>query len=290
MSSTSRPVLGLAALALASALGGLAQAQTPDTVPPADDWTLADRAGITAAYVRFDSGIDIVVRCKGESDSIETLIMGLPAGEGRSRPLRVSLGDQPLQERTWYVGDEATTAISGSPARFARTLRNGGVVNMVVPGGAQNGRNLRYILNLPASSSAVDQVLTACGKPLVDPRDLQIEEVPEGGLPTGIAWARPPLAIYPEGFRTYAWGFATITCLSQRDGSLDSCETEAQYPLDGGFGAAALRAMRLAKVQVPDQPDQPVPRRLVSFTLRFVVPDVGSTLRPETGSRIRPAG
>lgn len=251
---------------------------------PADDWNLARRDDVTAAYVRFDSGLDIVLRC--QRGTVESLIVGLPPAQGRTRELRVSMGDQPIETGTWYVGGDPTVAVNGYPAPFARRLREGGRINLVVPGGAENGRNLRYVLDLPSSSTAVDQTLTACGKPLVDPRDAEIEPLPDGALPSGIAWARAPQPLFPEGIRTYTWGFATVSCLSRPNGGLDACEVEAQHPLDGGFGAAALRAMRLARVEVAGLPDQPVPRRRIAFTVRFQIQDMNDRPQAPTGSRI----
>ena len=63
---------------------------------------------------------------------------------------------------------------------------------IVVPGGAENGRNLRYVIDLPASGAAIDETLQACGRPLVDPRDAERSALPEDGLPPEIEWARQP--------------------------------------------------------------------------------------------------
>lgn len=273
------------ALVMALTQVSAASAQTPASAPPGDDWTLASDDDVTAAVIGYDSGIDIVVRCAG--GRFETLIAGLPPATGRTRELRFSDGPGPGQPDTWYVGRYPTVAVTTFPARFARSLREGGSLNMVVPGGAENGRNLRYVLDLPASPSAINATLTACGKPIDDPRDALIEEVAEGGLPEGIAWRRAPEPNYPDR-RMYEWGFASVSCLSDPGGVLRQCEVEAEHPLDGGFGQATLNAVRAARVEVRGQRGAPVPRRMIVFTTRFGMSEIdrGTPTRAPTGSRL----
>lgn len=278
-------MLAWAALTFGVAVAGLAQAQTPDAAPPADDWTFAERDGVTAAFLQFDNGLDIVVRCKDRN--LETMIIGLPPSSERTRELRIYGGDETAPERgaNWFVAEQADTAFSSSPALFARSLREGGAMNLVVPGGAASGRNLRYVLNLPSSPSAINGTLAACGKPSVDPRDALVEPLGEDDLPVGITWAEPPRPEYPMGYLTYEWGFAAISCLSQADGSLDQCEVETQHPLDGPFGAAALTAARSARVQLGDSAS-PLPTRLIRFNINFRMEGEGSRPRAPTGSRL----
>ena len=44
-------------------------------------------------------------------------------------------------------------------------------------GGGGEGRNLRHVVTLPPSAAAINEVLTACGKPLTDPRDAEMAAI-----------------------------------------------------------------------------------------------------------------
>lgn len=255
--------IGLAALLGASVVSPSAEAQTP----PAGRWALIEQEGATAALVRFSSGIDIMVRCRGET--LDALIAGLPPTTGRRRELRRSGADDPVQSESWLLAEDPAAAFSEVPARFARSLREGGPMNVVVPGAGANGRNLRYVLDIPSDTAAIDTTLAACGRPVVDPRDDLVELTGDGSPPGGLGWETPPRPVYPEGFATYDWGFASLSCLTKPDGSLEQCQVEAQNPPNGPFGASALRATRNARLQVTEQPDAPVPRRVIVFSTRF---------------------
>ncbi|MGZ9100083.1 MAG: hypothetical protein ACXW3O_10295, partial [Brevundimonas sp.] len=135
------------------------------------DWDLVhdQRKKLLVAYTLFDNGLSIATRCA--DGGFEAVIGGLPpAGRATSRPLRIAFGDDDLVEGRWNVATDDTLAVSELPAPFARELRTGGRLRVLIPGGAEGGRNLMYDLVLPASSASIDQTLTTCGRPLVDPR------------------------------------------------------------------------------------------------------------------------
>lgn len=255
----------LAALALcAVALPALAQ----DVVR---DWDLVrdpDKK-LTVAFTQFDTGLGIAARCVDES--YQAIITGLPpAGEGETRTLQLAFGDGDLRGQRWNVAMDDTIAVSELPAPFARRLRDGGRLRVMIPGGAEGGRNLVYDLTLPASSSSIDETLTACGRPVTDPRDVELDALPEGGLPANLNWARRPRPAYPGPIR-YSRGFATVMCLTNPDGSLRDCSVEAEHPQDGGFGDSALRAARRARLVNIDDPTSPVPLRLILYRNNFVL-------------------
>lgn len=252
-----------ALLACAVALPALAQDASAD-------WDLAQdqRKNLLVAYARFDNGVSIGTRCA--DGGFEAVISGLPpAGRASTRPLRIAFGDDDLSDSRWGVATDDTIAISELPAPFARELRAGGRLRILVPNGAPDGRNLLYDLTLPASSSSIDQTLTACGRPLVDPRDAELEALEEDGVPRNLAWAVRPRPNFPS--TRYARGFAVATCVSNPDGSLRDCTIESEHPRDGRFGQAALAAVRRARLQNLADPGAPLPVTRVLYKTHFLM-------------------
>jgi len=250
------------ALAGAVALPALAQ----DT---SQDWDMLrdPRNRLLMAYTEFDNGIGIATRCA--DGGFEAILTGLPpAGEATRRPLRIAFGDEALSESLWNVAVNDTVAVSDLPAPFARNLREGGRLRVMVPGGAADGRNLLYDLQLPASSTSIDETLATCGRPLTDPRDAELEALPEGGLPASLAWSRQLRPNFPSPIR-YGRGFAVATCVTNGDGSLRDCTIETEHPRDGGFGQAVLNAARRARLSNIADPGLPVPTLRVLFRTTF---------------------
>lgn len=236
------------------------------------DWDMLrdQRKKLTMAYTQFDNGLGIAVRCIDES--YEAVITGLPPVPARSerRELRVAFGDDELHTQHWNVAVNDTIAVSDLPAMFARSLRGGGRLRVMVPGGAEGGRNLLYDLTLPASPTSIDETLTVCGRPLVDPRDAELAALPEAGLPPGLTWARAPAPDFPVD-SPYARGFAAVMCMVNPDGSLRDCTVESEHPQEAGFGAAALRGTRRARVHNADSPSAPVPGGRVVYRSTFIM-------------------
>lgn len=256
-----RPLATL--LACAVALPALAQDASADW-----DFSHDQRRKLMVAYAQFNNGLGIATRCV--DGGFEAVITGLPpAGRGSNRPLRIAFGDEELFEYNWSVAVNDTIAVSQLPAPFARELREGGRLRIMVPRGAADGRNLMYDLTLPASSASIDQTLTACNRPLVDPRDAELEALEEDGVPTDLNWAVRPTPRFPR--TDYARGFAVATCVSNPDGTLRDCAIESEHPRDGRFGQATLDAARRARVQNVAQPGSPVPVKLVLFKANYVV-------------------
>lgn len=250
-------------LACAVALPALAQDASAD-------WDLArdQRKKLLVAYTQFDNGVSIATRCA--DGGFEAVIGGLPpAGRATSRPLRLAFGDGDLVESRWNVATDDTIAVSELPAPFARELREGGRLRILVPGGAAGGRNLMYDLVLPASSESIDETLTTCGRPLVDPRDAELDALQEDGVPRNLSWAVRPRAQFPN--TRYARGFAVITCVSNPDGSLRDCAIESEHPRDGRFGEATLASARRARLQNLADPGGPVPPGRVLYKTHFLM-------------------
>lgn len=158
------------------------------------DWILTrveDRKA-TVATIDFTPGLDLVARCV---DGVYDLfILDLPEAprDALTRELSVSIGEGgDVRTTVWTVGDDRTTAFSRIPAMVARQLANGGKLQIVVPASGDQ-RRTRYVLDLDPSSSALEETLAACGRPLVDPRRQEVEGNGQDGLPPGAAWARAP--------------------------------------------------------------------------------------------------
>lgn len=252
----------IALLACAAALPALAR-DTPQ------DWDLHrnTRTDAIMAFSVFDNGLGIAVRCIG--GAYEALLSGLPASDDNdARTLGIAFGEADMSMQRWSVATNNTVAVGERPAPFARKLRQGGRLQILVPGGGGDGRNLRYDLTLPASSTSIDETLNACGRPLVDPRDAERDALPDGGLPGTLRWVRTPLPEFPSRSR-YGRGFAVVSCLVSPDGSLRSCEVESEHPHDGGFGDSTLRAVRRARVSDPSNPQAQLPPVMVTFRSRF---------------------
>lgn len=248
----------------AVALPALAQDSEPD-------WDMMRDPGkkLTLAFTQFNSGLGVAVRCV--DDNYEAIMNGLPpAGSGESRELRLAFGDEDLHPQRWNVAIDDTVAVSNLPAPFARRLREGGRLRVMIPGAAADGRNLVHDLTLPVSSASIDETLTACGRDLVDPRDLELAALPENGMPANLVWKRAPRPDFPSPVK-YARGFVSVMCLTNPDGSLRDCSVEAEHPYDSGFGAAALRATRRARVETLEDPGGPVPLARILYRTNFIV-------------------
>lgn len=259
-----RPKALLPLLALTCAGAALAQDAT-------DDWEVIRQPEhrTVFTYVTTSTGLTIGFRCV---DGVYgAIIGGLPEAprNARIRTLKIDVGDDEGRDSRWSVTTDRTVALADYPAQLARDLREGGDVKILIPGGGGEGRNLRHDLVLPASSAAIDETLTACGRPLEDPRDALLPEITESGLPSGVTWSRAPRPSYPR--TNYAEGFAVVTCVVQPNGGVDQCQVESEHPADGGFGRNALRATSDARIVSPGEtPGQYAPR-MVGFRVSYVM-------------------
>lgn len=250
---------------LASAVALPAQAQ----VAPSD-WDVhrdAARKSVIA-YSTFDVGLSVGFRCT--DGAFNAVLAGLPPSRNRRRTLELTFRDDSPFMSMWTTTTDPSVVVSDFPAPLARDFRQGGQLQVMVPGGAADGRNLRYVIELSPSNAAIDEALTACGRPLVDPRDAELEAIGESELPVGLAWERRPQPRYPT--TRYAEGSVVTTCLTTPEGRLRDCVIEMEHPHDGGFGEATLRAVERARLRNTAQPGAPVPPRLISFRSSFIQP------------------
>ena len=259
----------MAVLALPAFAQDAVPGQAAPQPPGEADWdvTRDPRHKSVIAWIPVTSGLALAVRCV--DGAMDTVIAGLPAtptGQA-TRPLHIAFGDAPLRQTNWNVTTDRTVAIADYPAAFARKLRQGGPLKIMIPGGAEGGRNLRHNLTLPPSSAAIEEALTACGVPLDDPRDALLPDIDPRGMPAGIRWETAPRPRYPN--TNYAAGYAVVSCLAAADGALNQCQVESEQPAGSRFGEAALRAMPRARVGSTTDPAAPIMPRMIGFRVNF---------------------
>lgn len=236
-----------------------------------EDWEVSHdpRTKTVFAFIPTTSGLTIGFRCV--DGSYGAIIGGLPEAPRNMqvRTLGITTKDRNRSSR-WTVTTDRTAVVADYPAQLARQLREGGNVSILIPGGADGGRNLRHDLVLPASSSAIDETLTACNRPTDDPRDDLLPAIGENGLPSGMIWSRAPTPRFPRN--NYAQGLAVVTCVVTPTGGLNECEVESEFPTDGRFGSAALTAAREATVNSPGETRGQYAPRLIGFRVNFRMP------------------
>lgn len=242
-----------------------------------EDWQLTVRGDTQTASVAYDSGISVVIRC--QAGGLETYIGGLTPHRPRDddrRTIDYAVGSAPLRASTWQVNEDGSVVFADLPAPLARRFRSGGDLQLRTRAtGDQPPR--RYIVSLPPSASSIDQVLVACGKPTVDPRDAlradETSQAPTTDDPSPVRWIRQPSPRYPElALQRGLSGMAVVSCVARNDGTLDDCEIEVERPARAGFGAASLRAARDARLNALTSEETAQSRGLVSFNLRFWLP------------------
>lgn len=233
------------------------------------DWEMSrDGRGHSMAFIPTTTGLAIGIRCN--SGNLSAIIGGLPPAPGEEKTRVINIGFDDHDPRPWRfnVTIDRSVAMADFPASLARALRTGGRTRIGIPGGAPGGRNLRHDLTLPGSSAAIDTIMRNCHRPLVDSRDDQLPDIPEGGLPSDLVWAVRPQPSYPMGSNYYE-GFAVLTCLSAADGGLHHCIVESENPPDARFGRAAINGARSARLANAANSGTPVAPRIVAFRVNF---------------------
>ncbi|MEW6537200.1 MAG: hypothetical protein AB1448_01250 [Pseudomonadota bacterium] len=268
-----RFIVALAALAAGAPV--LAQ----ESAPQGEDWTLTsvpERKAVLAT-IDFTSGLAVAARCV---DGVyDVLITGLPEAPRRdmSRELGTQAGDQ--QEpytSVWTVGTRRSTAFSRIPAVVARDLAKGGKLQIIVPS-TSGGPRTRYVMDLDPSSTAIEQTLTACGRPMVDPREARAKEIDgngQDGLPDTVQWQTMPRPVFPESVNGQSplEGYVVLSCVLTDAGQMTECEPESEQPAGYNLWRSVERSLPRGRLKLSDQAAAAglsLAGRMVRFSVNF---------------------
>lgn len=250
----------LALLLLAAASPALAQ-------DPTEDWDLTVNAEREATVATLDFGDNILgLRC--QAGKLDLLLTGVPVSTGATRTATVSAGAISDETQLWTALPGQPVVGAAEPARLARQLRAGGALDVRLAPEDAADRPRRYQLTVPVSTASIDRVLTACGEPLDDPRDL----IARSSEP--ITWSAMPLPGFPENAaaRGIDRGWVVLSCVISSNWGLSDCRVEAESHENAGFGASALRGVGGARLNPPAS-GADIRGLAVSFTLLFVATD-----------------
>lgn len=232
-----------------------------------DDWELIrDPAkSTTMAIAQYDSNLAVAVRCLGTS--LDVLIQGLPASTGETRTIEheiLGLGSEP---GSWSLSANGQVAFSTAPVRHARTLMGGGSLKLTVVND-DTQETSRFQVELPSESKGIEAVLTACQKPLSDPRFPLRSDLFLSHSTLGWEWQFRVSPQYPSPTQSTE-GQARLLCQIRANGRLHNCEIESEAPPGNGFGKAVMDAVPHGLLKATD-PSQPIEAgRFISFMTRF---------------------
>jgi len=147
---------------VAAAAFGWAAAQADD------GWdVVADPArDRVAAGVQFGGGVSFAVQC--QAGQLTVALGGMPTTDASIRHFDATRGGG-ASRLTWWNTHPGSPVLTSTDVRAVRFLRAGG--NVTFASAAGEARPSRMQIELPTNPAGLDQVLTACGSPLVDPRD-----------------------------------------------------------------------------------------------------------------------
>ena len=272
-------------LLLSAYLVAVATTTTPafaqEITPQSEDWTLtsAPERKAVLATIDFTSGLTIAARCV--DNAYDVLITGLPEATrgSTSRELGIQAGDQEQPYTSvWTVGTQRSMAFSRLPAVVARDLAKGGKLQVIVPGN-NGGPRTRYVMELDPSSTAIEQTLTACGRPMVDPRETRAAEVDgngQDGLPNTVQWQTMPRPTFPNPVRDRSplEGYVVLSCVVTASGQLTECQPESEQPAGYDLWKAVERSLPRARLKLSDEASAArltLADRMVRFSVNFKV-------------------
>ncbi|MFA4898152.1 MAG: hypothetical protein WC563_01380 [Brevundimonas sp.] len=229
------------------------------------------------ATIDFTSGLAIAARCV--DGAYDVLISGLPEAPRRdmSRELGIQAGDQEEPYTSvWTVGTQRNTAFSRIPAVVARDLAKGGKLQVIVPS-TSGGPRTRYVMDLDPSSTAIEQTLTACGRPMIDPREARAKEIDgngQDGLPDTVQWQTMPRPVFPASVngRSPLEGYVVLSCVLTDAGQMTECQTESEQPAGYNLWRSVERSLPRARLKLSEQAAAAglsLAGRMVRFSVTF---------------------
>lgn len=219
-----------------------------------DGWDVeVDPSGeITLAAVRYDTGQGVIAQCR--DGELSTVLVGLPATASPIAPLngittrRLETGPPTaLAIGYWRSAPDGTSAMRPGDARGVRALKQTGRYTVRTLA-SDNEPARRVVFDLPTDPSGVDQVLAACDRALVDPRD-QLRDVSDlvkvdqrhRGLDAGHL-----------GIRSYSFEYS---CVVAPAGRVRDCVIESEWPPGRGIGERLLRSEPRARFDFGEHPE-----------------------------------
>lgn len=254
--ASSASSLALAAFAvMAAATPALAQDAPAPVAAEADGWDVETDAArkITLASIRYDSGAGLIVQCR--DGELSTIILGLPATAAPITPLNGVTTRQletgtvnALTPSSWRSTPDGTSVMRADYARGVRALKQGG--RFAVRTVAAEGDPARaLVFDLPSDPSGVDQVLTACGRRLTDPRDA-LRDV---SAFVTVNQRHPGLdggTVRPGDSSVYEY-----SCVVAQGGGVRDCMIESMRPADAALEERLLRSAPRARFDFSENPD-----------------------------------
>ncbi len=158
-----RSLLGLAALMAAMMPSTTAFAQD-------DDWEYEQdpSRALSVAAARYEAGLAIMVQCR--QGGLTAALVGLPPELDSRIELQATRADGRNDVQTWLPAGAPGLMRSNNAARDVRFLRGGGAYTIWTPEG--DAPPFRTTFDLPTEHANLDRVLTDCGWPVTDERDL----------------------------------------------------------------------------------------------------------------------
>ncbi len=264
--------MGLSKIGLAALLVANLASSGPAVAQDEGDWDFGeDRSrDLSIAAVSFEN-FGVAVRCM--SGRLSVVMSGLPTASGQ-RTIQYRMGEAPGANTTWVSGKDSNTAFAIWPRSVATGMSRGGRLSMGVPDGETIRR---YAVDLPPSTDAIARVFRACGHELSPPGE---DTAPAGENFAGLVWRKSPEINFPDRAR-YETGMAAILCEVRRDGRLQDCTVESEFPEGSGFGrAATLGAHQSAQVAPAGGSDGGMEGRRISFVTRYSTYDALLTPPP----------
>jgi len=268
--------IGSAAVALSCLVPAMAWSQDE----PPQDWAVAHRPEHDAviAALEFTTGLSLVARC--QNGVYDLILNGLPEAPANkpTRDLAIQVGDDgELKTTVWTVGTQRTTAFSRIPAMVARDLAEGGKLQILVPSEREGGPRTRYVMNIEPSGAAIETTLTACGRPLIDLRQVRAEEIEgngQDGLPPAVAWQTMPRPTFPDSVngRSPRLGYVVLSCVAEESGRLTECQIESEQPPGYNLGKAVERSLPRARLRLTEEgaaSGHPLAGRMIVFSSIF---------------------
>jgi hypothetical protein len=251
-------VKGALIIAAALAVAGPVLAQ--------EDWDVTANPETNLTLVSLDFGSNVLAfRCQNKV--FDFILTGTPPAEAERRTVTVSAGRISAERQAWLSQPGMQHLSAAEPARLARELRAGGVLDIRIEPTNEADRARRYQFPTPASPAAIDQALQACDQPLADDRDGIAR------LSTDFSWAHRPTPLYPDNDRALAAraGRVMLNCIIGANMHATLCRVESEEPSRMGFAESAIRSAMEAEIDPKGDPES-VRGRVIRFPITFRLP------------------